>query len=76
MNNKHWPKLNIVVWFSIHDPSSGRSAEKDVDPAQFSREFMRKASSLVEDEEVSSFYYDIISRTNYMLLFFLWFLNI
>ncbi|KVI03723.1 hypothetical protein Ccrd_017996 [Cynara cardunculus var. scolymus] len=28
-------------------------AEKDVDPAQFSRELMRKASSLVEDEEVN-----------------------
>ena len=28
-------------------------AEKDVDPAQFSRELMRRASSLVEDEEVN-----------------------
>ncbi|KAI3676384.1 hypothetical protein L1987_85990 [Smallanthus sonchifolius] len=28
-------------------------AEKDVDPAQFSRELMRKASSLVDDEEVN-----------------------
>ncbi|KAD3336499.1 hypothetical protein E3N88_32018 [Mikania micrantha] len=28
-------------------------AEKDVDPAQFSRELMRKASSLVGDEEVN-----------------------
>nr|XP_043609868.1 probable protein phosphatase 2C 26 [Erigeron canadensis] len=28
-------------------------AEKDVDPAKFSRELMRKASSLVEDEEVN-----------------------
>ncbi|KAI3742557.1 hypothetical protein L1987_60242 [Smallanthus sonchifolius] len=28
-------------------------AEKDVDPAQFSRELMRKASSLVDDDEVN-----------------------
>ncbi|KAI7748156.1 hypothetical protein M8C21_015389 [Ambrosia artemisiifolia] len=28
-------------------------AEKDVDPAQFSRELMRRASSLVDDEEVN-----------------------
>jgi hypothetical protein len=33
----------------------GRWAEKDVDPAQFSRELMRRALSLVEDEEVRTY---------------------
>lgn len=45
----------------------GSWAEKDVDPALFSRQLMANASSLVEDEEVFSYVYYI-----YMMLWSLY----
>lgn len=44
--------MNYKNLYLAYEYGPFRWAEKDVDPAKFSRELMRKASSLVEDEEV------------------------